>query len=129
MHPIARNIRRHLTLSLDDGSFIAFSFRAGALLVLFMILDRIYEKVLKLPESAFTKTSILLGQPDNGNIAIISGVVLVGIVLCWECPGLRSPWEKFASGDKLRWLIGLMMAALLWSFAAYTTNYHFGQEH
>ncbi|MCH1507412.1 MAG: hypothetical protein L7V86_27810 [Verrucomicrobiales bacterium] len=129
MHPIVQYIRRRRSLSLNDGSFIAFSFRTGALLAIFMILDRIYEKVLRLPETVYTKTSILFGQPDNGNIAIVIGILLIGTILCWKCPGMRVSWQKLASGDKLRWFIGLMMAALLWSFAAYPTNYHFGQEH
>lgn len=129
MLPTVDTIKRNLSLSLDDGSLLAFAIRVGPLLVLFMLLDRGFQKVLRLPEESYFQHSILFGGPDKEHLAIWIGALLVGSVLCWLFKGFRLSWAHITAGYHVRWFLGILIASLLWSFAAYPMNYHYGQEH
>jgi len=102
--------------------------RVFALLAIYVVVDHLMRYVGRLPDSAYSQASLLVGIVERiGYLLSVLALVLVAGVARYGY--LLSRWEVLELGKQLRVMIVFLAALIAWVFSTWGYNYYFDQAY
>lgn len=116
--------------TLQTETFIKLCLRTLALILLYIVADRLLMRISHLPFSYYRQPIIYLGFLQYVFSSWYAFPVLaVVITAIYFRRTLVRPWTDFEHGTSLKFLVTLAAALLAWNYATYDYNLYFNRAH